>query len=122
MCCRANIVNYLMMATVAAPKVMVSHCYFATSGATRMVTVVSDLVRQLLVHCTRIPWLVDNVYDKLRPDAMPSLKLSLAMFASFAELYETIWVVIDGLNIDRPDSLSTSELKTTLDALRNTKS
>lgn len=85
-----------------------------------MVTVVAELVRQLVLHCTKIPWLVNTVFEKYRDVNTPSRSIFLDMFASFtaAGVYESIWVVIDGVDAI---CTSASELKTTLRRLQDTK-
>ena len=93
--------------------------YYVDSPATRMTTLVGELLRQLVSASPKLPWLVENVYERWRPNTIPNLEGFLELFASFPEVAPmSIFVVIDNLDAIRA---SKSNIKTFLQALRDIK-
>lgn len=94
--------------------------YYIDAPQTRTITVVGELLRQLVSICPKLPWLVENVYEKwCRSDVIPNLDGFLELFASFPEAAPmSIFVVIDSLDAIRA---SKSEIRRLLQMLRDIK-
>ena len=72
--------------------------YYVDAPTTRMTTVVGELLRQLVSASPKLPWLVDNVYERWRPNVIPNLEGFLELFTSFPEASPmSVFVVVDSL-------------------------
>jgi hypothetical protein len=104
MICRSDTFNLLENKFLTDPYNGVAHYYIENIGTVSFNTVALGLVRQLLLHCTtRIPWLLQSLYEKLRPNRIPELQRTLGLLESFALgrdglIYENIWLVVDGMD------------------------
>ena len=93
--------------------------YYTDSPTTRMITVVGELLRQLVSVCPKLPWLVDNVFERRRPNVIPNFEGLLELFTSFPEAAPmSIFVVIDSLEAI---NASKSEVRRLLQTLSDIK-
>src|SRR5579862_4732162 len=99
----SDTVNWLENKFAMDPYSGVAHYYIENTGTTRINTVILELVRQLVQHCaTQIPWILSNVYDKLRPNA-PNLQHDMALLRSFTLareglIFQDIFLIRDGID------------------------
>jgi len=100
---RSSTVDWLENHFATDPYNGVAHYYISNTSSTAFNTVVNELIRHLVLHCeTRLPWMLESVYEKLHPRA-PGLDRALALLESFTACregitYEKIWLVLDGLD------------------------
>ena len=93
--------------------------YYIDAPATRMITVIGELLRQLVSACPKLPWLVENVYERWRPNVIPNLEGFLELFTSFPEAAPmSVFVVLDCLEAIRA---SKSDVRKLLQTLRDIK-